>query len=51
MANTEHYLGNPNLKAKGVNLDFTTEQVGEYLKCQQDPIHFIKKYVVHILLV
>ena len=45
MAKIEHYLGNPNLKAKGVNLDFTTEEVGEYLKCQQDPIYFIKKYV------
>ena len=45
MAKIEHYLGNPNLKAKGVNLDFTTEQVGEYLKCQQDPIYFIKTYV------
>jgi len=45
MAQNEHYLGNPNLKAKGVNLDFTTEEVGEYLKCQQDPIYFIKKYV------
>tara|TARA_Y100000310_G_scaffold344041_1_gene454720 strand:+ start:5744 stop:7405 length:1662 start_codon:yes stop_codon:yes gene_type:complete len=41
----DHYLGNPNLKAKGVNVEFTKEQVGEYLKCQQDPIHFIKKYV------
>ena len=50
MTKNEHYLGNPNLKAKGVNLDFTTEQVGEYLKCQQDPIYFIKKYVkiVHL---
>ena len=50
MANTEHYLGNPNLKAKGVNLDFTTEQVGEYLKCQQEPLYFIRKYVqiVHL---
>ena len=45
MEKAEHYLGNPNLKAKGVNVDFTTEQVGEYLKCQQDPIYFIKKYV------
>jgi len=46
----DHYLGNPNLKAKGVNVDFTTEQIGEYLKCQQDPIYFIKKYVkiVHL---
>jgi hypothetical protein len=49
MAN-EHYLGNPNLKAKGVNLDFTSEQVGEYLKCQQEPLYFIRKYVqiVHL---
>jgi len=45
MTQNEHYLGNPNLKAKGVNVDFTKEQVAEYLRCQQDPIYFIKKYV------
>ena len=41
----EHYLGNPNLKAKGVDVEFTKEQVAEYLRCGQDPIYFIKNYV------
>ena len=50
MANNEHYLGNPNLKAKGVDVEFTKEQVAEYLRCGQDPLYFIKKYVkiVHL---
>ena len=39
------YLGNPNLKPAGVGIEFTKEQVQEYLKCSQDPIYFIKKYV------
>jgi phage terminase large subunit-like protein len=45
MSQIEHYLGNPNLKAAGVDIQFTQEQMGEYLKCAQDPIHFIEKYV------
>ncbi len=50
MSQNEHYLGNPNLKAKGVDVEFTKEQVAEYLRCGQDPIYFIKKYVqiVHL---
>ena len=39
------YLGNPNLKAAGVELDYTEEQVKEYIKCSQDPSYFIKKYI------
>ena len=39
------YLGNPNLKPGGVGIEFTKEQVQEYLKCSQDPIYFIKNYV------
>jgi len=39
------YLGNPNLKPSGVGIEFTKEQVQEYLKCSQDPIYFIKNYV------
>ena len=44
------YLGNPNLKKKGVQVDFTQEQIAEYVKCADDPIHFIKNYikVVHV---
>jgi len=42
---TDKYLGNQNLKAAGVSVPFTEEQVQEYLKCSQDPIYFIKKYI------
>ena len=39
------YLGNDNLKAAGVKVNFTPEQIEEYLKCSQDPVYFIKKYI------
>jgi len=42
---TDKYLGNQNLKAAGVSVPFTEEQVQEYLKCSQDPVYFIKKYI------
>lgn len=38
------YLNNTNLKASGVPLQYTEEQVQEYIKCASDPIYFIKKY-------
>jgi hypothetical protein len=39
------YLGNQNLKEAGVNIQFTEEQVVEYMKCAKDPVYFIEKYV------
>jgi len=42
---SEGYLGNKNLKAAGTNVEFTKEQVEEYLKCAKDPVHFIREYV------
>ena len=47
MATKKHdgYLGNQNLKAAGVEIQFTKEQVEEYMKCAKDPIYFIKNYV------
>lgn len=39
------YLGNKNLKPAGVKIEFTQEQVEEYIKCAKDPIYFAKKYV------
>ena len=44
------YKGRTGLKAAGVRLNFTQEQVEEFIKCSQDPIYFIKKYckIVHI---
>jgi len=41
----ELYLGNPNLKKVGVEIEFTKEQVKEYLKCKQDPVYFAKTYM------
>ena len=38
----EIYLGNQNLKAAGVQVEFTQDSVMEYLKCARDPIYFIK---------
>ena len=40
-----HYKGNPNLKAENVKIEFTTDQIQEYLKCKDDPIYFAKNYV------
>ena len=39
------YKGNPNLKAAGVNVEFTEEQIKEFIKCAKNPIYFIENYV------
>ena len=41
----ETYLGNPQLKAAYVPVEFTEEQVVEYIKCKDNPTHFISNYV------
>ena len=38
------YLGNSLLKASGVPLNFTKDEIEEYLKCADDPIYFIENY-------
>ncbi len=35
------YLGNENLKASGVDIEFTKDQIKEYIKCSQDPVYFV----------
>jgi len=40
----QFYNSNPNLKAAGVSVAFTEEQVHEYVKCSKDPVYFIEKY-------
>ena len=47
---SDAYLSNPNLKKIGVNLEFTQDQIQEYIKCAKDPIYFVKNYVkiVHV---
>jgi RNA recognition motif-containing protein len=41
----EAYLGNINLKAAGVETEFTKEQIEEYAKCVGDPMYFIENFV------
>ena len=47
---SETYLGNPNLKNVGQNVEWTEETLQEYVKCKDDPEHFIRGYVkiVHV---
>jgi len=40
--NKESYRDNPLLKRVGVQVNFTQEQVDEYIKCSRDPIYFAK---------
>lgn len=45
MSSTDQYLGNPNLKKANTALDFTPDEVQEVIKCSEDPVYFIKKYI------
>jgi hypothetical protein len=45
MAQTDIYLGNPNLKRANVAQNFTPEEVEEFIKCNENPVYFIKKYI------
>ena len=39
------YLGNANIKAAGVESEYTKEQIKEYAQCVSDPMYFIKNYI------
>ena len=39
------YKGNPALKQRGQQHDFTQEQVKEFIKCSQDPEYFLTNYI------
>lgn len=45
MVMSETYLGNPNLKRSNVPIEFTNDNIQEYIKCSKDPIYFITNYV------
>ena len=42
---SEIYLGNPNLKKANTPIEFTQENIEEYLKCKDDPVYFAQKHV------
>ena len=39
------YKSNPLLKQRGVQINFTREQVQEVIKCSQDPEYFLENYI------
>ena len=41
----ESYRDNPLLKRAGVQVEYTQEQIQEYIKCSKDPIYFAEKYI------
>ena len=40
----KNYNANASLKAANVAVNFTEEQIREYIKCSNDPVYFIKHY-------
>ena len=39
------YLGNPNLKKANTPIEFTEEQIIEFVRCKQDPVYFAENYI------
>ena len=46
---SENYLGNPNLFKAHTKQEYTEQQIVEIDKCMNDPVYFIKKYVLCML--
>jgi len=44
-ANDNIYLGNPNLKKANTSIEFTEDNIIEFLKCKEDPVYFAEHYV------
>jgi hypothetical protein len=42
---SEIYLGNPNLKKANTAIEFTEDNIIEFMKCKEDPVYFAKNYV------
>ena len=39
------YLGNPNLKKANTAIEFTQEEILEFVRCKEDPVYFARKYI------
>ena len=39
------YLGNPNLKKANTPIEFTEEQINEWIRCKNDPVYFANNYI------
>ena len=38
------YLGNPNLKKANTPIQFSQENILEFVRCKEDPVYFARKY-------
>ncbi|MEC8550935.1 MAG: terminase family protein, partial [Pseudomonadota bacterium] len=45
MPQSDVYLGNPNLKKANTEIQFTEDNVKEFLKCKDDPVYFARQYI------
>ncbi len=45
MKRDEIYLGNPNLKRANTPIEFTQEQILEFMACREDPVYFAQQHV------
>ena len=45
MSDNGVYLGNPNLKKANTPIEFTEDQIREFLKCKEDPVYFANNYI------
>ena len=41
----EVYLGNPNLKKANTPIEFSKDNIREFLKCKDDPVYFTRNYI------
>ena len=42
---SEVYLGNPNLKKANTAIEFTQENILEFMRCKEDPVYFANKHI------
>lgn len=42
---SEVYLGNPNLKKANTAIEFSQEEILEFMRCKEDPVYFAKNYI------
>ena len=42
---SEVYLGNPNLKKANTAIEFTQENILEFMRCKEDPVYFANRYI------
>jgi hypothetical protein len=45
LQSSNSYLSNPNLKKANVAVEFTQDQIEEFIHCKNDPVYFAKNYV------